>query len=558
MIRTFATHKLRPQTELCGQWELEPLEGPQAGQTRMTAVPGCWESIPGLEAYQGTAEYRTTVEGGGNLRLVFKGVSHTADVFFDGAPVAHHYNAYTPFDAVIPGAAPGTHSIQVRVNSAYGPDSALHVPNDYYTYGGINRPVALEVVPDTFIDYVHGTPCKRDGGWVLGVEVRVRNIGEAAHTVAATATLNGLALTLAPQTVSAGGTVLLSGELACPGVEQWDMESPTLYLLDTVLTCDGGEPCDDLIERVGFRQVRVEGKQILFNDKALRIKGFCRHEDHPQFGCALPYAAMDYDLTVIQDLGANSVRTSHYPNDERFLDLCDERGVLVWEENHGRGLEEEAMRNPHFRAQCEQVNREMVEQHYNHPSIYIWGILNECSSETEYGSACFAEQLEQIRGLDRSRPVSFASCKFMTDRSLGFVDVVSYNIYPAWYVKEPVADYLQNLYNWVQESTDGVGKPFLITETGAGGIYGYRNPNRAKWTEERQADILAEQIDAVLGNPDVSGIYIWQYCDVRVNEEWSLVRPRSLNNKGVVDEYRRQKLSYHTVKERFTALGNYR
>ena len=84
----------------------------------------------------------------------------------------------------------------------------------------------------------------------------------------------------------------------------------------------------------GIRTVRTEGRRILINGRPVLIKGFCRHEDHPQFGCALPYEAMDYDLNVMLHLGANSVRTSHYPNDEIFLDLCDEKGILVWEENH--------------------------------------------------------------------------------------------------------------------------------------------------------------------------------------------------------------------------------
>ena len=70
-------------------------------------------------------------------------------------------------------------------------------------------------------------------------------------------------------------------------------------------------------------------------------------------------------------MGANSIRTTHYPNDELFLDLCDEMGILVWEENHARGIEVERMQNPYFESQCEEVIREMITAHYNHPSIYI-------------------------------------------------------------------------------------------------------------------------------------------------------------------------------------------
>lgn len=116
-----------------------------------------------------------------------------------------------------------------------------------------------------------------------------------------------------------------------------------------------------------------------------------------------------------------------------FLDLCDELGILVWEENHARGLSLEQMQNPRFEAQAEQVIREMIDAHYNHPSVYIRGILNECASDSEYGKTCYEKQFSLIRALDRSRPCSFASCKFKTDPCFGLCDVVSYNIYPLWY-----------------------------------------------------------------------------------------------------------------------------
>ena len=134
--------------------------------------------------------------------------------------------------------------------------------------------------------------------------------------------------------------------------------------------------------------------------------------------------------------------------------------------------------------------------------------------------------------------------------------MVSYNIYPKWYHDTPAAEYLDDLYRWVQEETEGSGKPFLITEIGAGGIYGYRNPYQSKWTEEYQAKTLEEQLRAVLEYGDCCGVYIWQFCDVRISEEWFGTRPRTMNNKGIVDEYRRRKLAYDVVKRIFESYGN--
>ena len=121
--------------------------------------------------------------------------------------------------------------------------------------------------------------------------------------------------------------------LPCGQAEEWSPENPVLYHLTAVLQDGMGNDMDDWIDRVGFREIRMEGKDILLNGRKIRIKGFCRHEDHPQFGCAIPFQAMQQDLMLMKDMGANSVRTSHYPNDELFLDLCDETGFLVWEED---------------------------------------------------------------------------------------------------------------------------------------------------------------------------------------------------------------------------------
>lgn len=557
MIRTFDTHKIRRQQELTGRlWQFTPCQGEAAGRSYQVATPSCWETYPDFGNYRGEGIYKTSFTAGGNLRLECKGVSHTATVYLDGREIARHYNAYTMFDAVLPDVPEGEHTLEIKADNRFSQESALHIPNDYMSYGGISRPVVLEQISDVYIRQLHVTPYKEDGGWRADVEVTLMNVTDAPSECCLRVTVdkeNALweGQKLAPHECRALKKTLIFGQ-----VKEWSMEQPALYYATAVLTQDGAE-MDDLTDRFGFRQVEIRGKRILLNGRAVRIKGFCRHEDHPQFGCALPYAAIAADLELIRHLGANSVRTSHYPNDEVFLDLCDEQGILVWEENHARGLSLENMQNPNFRRQAEQVIREMIPAHYNHPCIYIWGILNECASETPYGRECYAGQLSLIKELDSSRPHSFASCKFKTDICFGLPDVVSYNIYPKWYHDTPVHEYLEDLYRWVQDDTEGAGKPFLVTEIGAGGLYGYRNPYHSKWTEEYQAQALEEQIGAVLEFEECCGVYIWQFCDVRVSEEWFGNRPRTMNNKGIVDEYRRRKLSYDVVKRIYESYGNY-
>lgn len=539
MIRTFETHKIRKMKELSScLWDFETLSG-EGDCRQQVYVPSCWENYPGTAAYTGKARYCRTFEAEGNVRLEFKGVSHTACVYVDGEKVASHYNAYTIFEAIVPNLRPGKHTLEIIADNSFGPESALHVPNDYQSYGGISRAVIMEEIEDVYIKWIHFTPLlKRNENaegkaWFGKAEINLCNVSDLDFTGTIVVNFAGHRLVSLPVTLKGKETkIITTEELLCREAEEWSPESPRLYSIEAILEDKDSISVDDLIERVGFRIIEVSGKDILLNGKKLLIKGLCRHEDHPQFGCALPLEAMQYDLMIAKDLGANSIRTTHYPNDELFLDLCDEQGILVWEENHARGLSEELMRNPYFNKQCEDCIYEMITAHYNHPSIYIWGILNECASHTEYGKACYEAQYEWIRKLDASRPRSSASCQFKTDICFGYPEIVSYNIYPKWYHDTPVKEYLKDLYEWVQDNTEGKEKPFLITEIGAGALYGYRHPSHVKWTEEYQAETLKEQITAVFEQDGCSGIYIWQFCDTRVSSSWFGTRPRTMNNKG--------------------------
>ncbi len=557
MIRTFCTNRIRKTTELSGSlWKFSPCSGELAGKSYPVAVPCCWESLPDFSAYRGVGVFTREFYAKGTIRLVFKGVSHTAKVCVDGNQVGSHYNAFTPFSIVVKGLAEGSHKLEVYADNTFSEDSALHVPNDYMSYGGISRGVVLEELEEAYIEYVHGVPVKEENGWKVKTVVKVNSVSEEDRAYKLAVQVEGQDVVTEEVILKAGQEVVIEKEIKAVDVETWEIEHPTLYQISAVLIAS--QPMDDLIDRFGYREVIVSGKDILLNGKKIRIKGFCRHEDHPMYCCALPFAAIQQDLQIAKDLGANAIRTSHYPNDELFLDLCDEQGIWVWEENHARGLSLEQMQNPNFERQAEDCIREMITAHINHPSIIIWGILNECASETEYGYECYKKQYELIHQMDTSRPRSSASCKFKTDLCFGLPDIVSYNIYPEWYHDSPVGEYLADLYQWVQTGSEGAGKPFLITEIGAGAIYGYRTPSMCKWSEEYQAKALENQITGVLGQEGCSGIFIWQFCDVRISFEWFNFRPRTMNNKGIVDEYRRRKLAYDVVKRLYHSYSDYR
>ncbi len=544
MNRIFSEHERRTVTSLDGLWALTV-----DGTEYPLLVPGVWESIPALRTYRGTATFtrQVTIPQAGAYLLRFGGVSHTATVFWDEVQVGWHYNAYTAFEVLLPQAEAGQHTLRVEVDNRFGPESLLHVPNDYYTYGGITRPVELHRLASARIQRM-AFSCEQSGpgAYTAKVDVHLHAVADSPARQVRIRLVGAEAMAPVPP-MAAGATHRVNLTAQVRDVRPWDVGQGNLYDLTATLLEDG-QPLDDLIDRVGFRTIEIVGREIRLNGRKIFIKGFNRHEDHGQFGCALPLEAMMDDLRLMLDMGANSVRTSHYPNDPRFLDLCDALGVLVWEENHARAID---IHPEGFNQVCATVNEEMVTQHFNHPCIWVWGILNECESETDFGRQVYEKQLRQIRSLDSTRPVTFASSRAFTDVCMDLVDVASFNLYPLWYHGASAAEYGAQITQWL-DSAGAASKPILFSEFGAGAIAGFHDPfGRAKWSEERQCDILSEQLDAFLSMERLSGAYIWQFCDVQVAEEWAHSRPQTMNNKGIVDRWRRPKLSYQVVKERF-------
>lgn len=545
MIRLFEQHYIRNQRELDGMWKYVREDGAEY----TLPVPGCIEQHPELLTYRGKGIFYKNVfiREKTNLRLEFKAVSHTADLYFDNVFVAHHYNAYTGFAGIVEDVEPGMHEIKVCVDNSFSEDSALHIPNDYYTYGGITRPAVLEEIGEVYIKNVHFTPYKSEEIWNCNVEVELENLSDSELSAEVRIELGETQITESVQ-IPAHDVTKTNLNISCRNVQEWNTELPRLYFLNTELLVDG-KAVDDYIERVGFREIRMSDNRILLNGRPIFLKGFNRHEDYGTIGNALPMQLMAQDMDMMQEAGANAVRTCHYPNDERFLDLCDERGMLVWEENHARGLTLESMCNPNFDKQCKDCIDEMITQHYNHPSIVIWGILNECDSVSEEGRKKYKNQYEQIRSLDSSRLTTSATCKHFQDICLDLPDIVSFNMYSGWYEDVPVKERHEQEMDWIA-SAGREGKPVIVSEFGAAAMYGFRDRGHCKWSEERQADIIRENLEVYKEDNRLSGVFVWQFADCKVTEEgWFFSRARCHNNKGVVDEYRRPKEAFDVIKE---------
>jgi beta-glucuronidase len=348
------------------------------------------------------------------------------------------------------------------------------------------------------------------------------------------------------------GVVSVEREIEYRDGALWSPANPVLHTIRVTL----GE--DDLIDRFGIREVATEGPQILINGESIRLLGFCRHEAHPQFGCGLPAALQIEDLQLLRDMGCNFVRGSHYPQDPRFLDLCDEQGICVWSEATGWQHTTEHFADPRFiEAQLQNI-REMIGTAANRPSVLVWGLQNESHSEDDSNRVAYETLIGEIRRLDTTRPVTYASNRWPNDRFHDLIDIISFNTYPGWYRGE--IDDLPVLLDGIVEAIDAsasAGKPVIVSEIGAGAVPGWVDRNAGRWSEQYQAELLERVIDHLFVDTDrVCGIAIWQFCDCRTAElvGKTLSRPRGFNNKGVLDEYRRPKRAYDVVKRRFTSL----
>ncbi|SDD68321.1 glycoside hydrolase family 2 protein [Glycomyces harbinensis] len=552
MVRRFSPHVLRTVTDLDGVWDFAYLGDVDPDDVALDdlafddamAVPGCFDATPAYAGRRGLAAYRTRVlTRAGRQRLVFDGVQHWCRVYWNGRPIRDHAGGFTRFWAETD-AQGGEAEITVLVDNRFGDRSPLHMEHfDWYHFGGISRGVELHVLDGVRIDGL-----EIDTLSVAERRIEVR-IGYTAETASAPLTIECDGRALLAESVDLDPSGSITRTLEIPWAAPWSPADPNLSLLTVTL----GE--DDQRERFGLREIATANGRITVNGEPVRLLGVNRHELHPQFGHTQPESLVVADVQQLRDLGCNFVRGSHYPMDPLFLDLCDESGILVWSESIGWQYPVEHLTDPAFvDAQLAHID-EMVAAARNHPSIILWGVLNECPSWSEDGRPVYAKLLGRLRELDATRPVTYASLNAHDDQCFDLVDVVSANTYPGWYFGG-LADIPAEL-DRIAARVDALGhadKPLIISEIGAGAVPGWNDAGGSLWTEDYQAALLATVIDHITEGQDrISGLGIWVMGDFTTTEhrEMALKRPRGLNDKGLVDEYRRPKQSYRVVRERF-------
>ncbi len=558
---TYPYHCDRVTTSLDSLWDfkflgtnidLNTIEPDKIEYDDKLPVPSAFDAFPAYSGLRGTAAYRTElkISPGTPGMIEFQSVGIYCMVCVDGQLVKTHHPPYIPFTCEIPAADNALREIVVIVDNRYDAERAPLQENifDFYNYGGILRSVSAFELPACYIESCHVTPIDINAG---EVEIKVILNGSVPNITDLELTFDDKRPELYPEQKVEQKTVYIKTQV--PDAKIWSPDSPALHRLQV----QTGQ--DDIVVRFGLREVKAENHEILLNGSPVKLLGFCRHEAHPQFGPALPDAQLVADIQLLKELGCNFVRGSHYPQDRRFLDLCDEYGIMVFDESLGWGPKEEHFVNEKFvQAQIYQTDR-MIQSSYNHPCIIMRGFLNEGQSDIEAARNCYESLINLIKEQDPSRLVTYASFKRRTDLFLDQVDVICYNTYPGWYNEEDMDHPLDSVLpkvrsdvEFLQSRPDLKDKPFILSEIGAGAIYGWHDNMNGHWTEEYQSELLRIVCEEVLANVKINGVSLWQFCDCRTyNCGRALRRPRAFNNKGVVDEYRRPKRAFFTVKEIF-------
>ncbi|WP_353816192.1 beta-glucuronidase [Agromyces sp. SYSU T00266] len=587
---------LKPQTtptrelvNLDGVWRFatDPMVGDAPWAATLpgsleVAVPASFNDQfvdPAIRGHVGLVWYQRNVRvprGWKDERIVLRldAATHAGAVYVDDTLVAEHVGGYTPFEADVTDVvtAGGEFRLTVGVDNRLtnitippgtvttGPDgrqkqSYLH---DFYNYAGLARSVWLYSTPSRFIEDVTVTTGREGAN------------GTVDYRVEASGTVRVILRDADGGQVTAGDGA--NGRLVVPDATLWQPGAAYLYELEVQIVEDGAV-ADTYTLPVGIRTVEVTATEFLINGEPFYFTGFGKHEDTAVRGKGHDNAYLVHDFELMNWIGANSFRTSHYPYAEEVLEYADRHGLVVIDETAAVGLNLGVMGgltgapatptfspegcNDQTRDAHAQHLRELIARDKNHPSVVMWCIANEPASNEDGAREYFEPLIELTRELDPTRPVTIAEVMFATsenDKVADLLDVICLNRYYGWYVAtgdlETAAQYLEmDLRAWA----DTHGKPILMTEYGADTMPGQHSVWDVPWTEEYQRDYLAMHHRIFDRIPSFVGEQVWNFADF----ETSLgIHRVGGNKKGVFTRDRRPKAAAFALRERWRGIGN--
>lgn len=526
--------------------------------------------------YQGFGCYRkffTIPEhwAGKRIFIHFEGANHTAETWLNGQALGKHQGGYTAFTYDITNLLkPGQNLFSVRVSNAADMTLAP-ISADFTFYGGIYRDVSLEAREPVFFD---GTADGSKGLWIsypkvseasaqIKVASRITNRQTQDAKIVVQHQLldagqNQVLFRSSGVAIKAGAS--LESDFTLPVLKQpklWSPSNPYLYTLRTTLLVNQ-KVVDALEQPVGFRWYRFSPDSGFFlNGKPLKLVGVCRHQDFKGLGNALPDDYHRNDIALLKEMGGNFLRIAHYPQDNALLEACDRMGVLAWEEVPV--VNTIIVDTAFYRTTLQQL-REMIRQHKNHPSVIIWGSMNEVllsvyrKGEKEFWETIAPETAKLARRMDslmkaedpaRNTAMAFHYSENYNKIGLGEVhDIVGWNLYHGWY-HDTFADFGTYLD---KQHTTYPKRVHIISEFGAGSDRRVHsnNPQIYDFTPEWKQAYHESYLKQIMDRPYIAGFALWNLVDF--GSEGRKETMPQINNKGLVEIDRTKKDVFYFYK----------
>lgn len=451
------TLDLQRRGEASGWPEIKPAKG---DRWDTVTVPHTYSGGDPRYEHTGAAWYVRSFEipkewTGSHLRLRFASVGDRCRVWLNGKLLGAHDGVNLPFSFDVTGQAKrGEHNVLVlEVDNSFSDETIPgsrpgKTPNSHlypwWNFGGIFGAVTLESEPAARIDGLRTRyDFRADGSVAVTFRAKLENRGAAAATTLAarvTPPIPGAAPIEASQPVrlDAAQSAEASLTLTIPAaqVKRWGLDHPVLYPAELTLTGADGTK-HTVSRRLGLREVTVRNAQLLLNGEPVHLAGVNRSRGHPQWGGLEPAALAEQDLSLMKRAHLEFARLQHYPIAETLLDWADEHGMLIVAESGNWQFSTEQLASPALRKLWQQQMRAMMENSWDRPSIIGWSVGNEYNSWSPEGVAWTKDMAAWVRGLDDTRPVTFAAlAREMAatetpkeQRSPHYVDFISINIY---------------------------------------------------------------------------------------------------------------------------------
>lgn len=547
-------------------------------EPKLIAVPGSWNS-QGVETeekeFSGTGWYEKTFFvpdsfAQKNIFLNVGSVSFRAKLWINGQFVSSTDLPFLPFasditDYIKPGEE---NTISIAVNNELAPDDippgfSGKIPPlqegqvpwvifDWYPYGGIHRSVELVVLAGNYID---------------DIAFKTIDIGtdSAEVEVSACAAKTGSDIKILlyddKEVVAQGSIAGSSGKISfqVKNPKLWSCKTPFLYKLSCQLIDPDGSVIDEYSLKVGIRTISVDGAKLLLNGEPVFLKGFGKHEDFPIIGKGTVDAVIVKDYKLLEWIGANSYRTSHYPYDEKWLNLADQLGYLVIDEVAAIGLDflEKDRKTKTFMAKHKEQLKALIDRDKNHPSVIMWSVSNEPNSEQKASSDYFKEVIDFTKSLDETRPVTVVTCKgkwFSPDGTgneyaNALADVICINRYFGWYDNYGLIETAMDKLSEDLDDLEQFGKPVILAEFGAECIPGFHDTADRQFSEEYQVKLIRETIKVAENKPFVVGTHVWNFADFMTAQSVSRIFG---NHKGVFTRIREPKASAWALRKLWT------